>query len=253
MLSVRVIPSLLLSDRGLVKTVQFKNPIYVGDPKNVIKIFNDKEVDELIVIDIKASKKKDELDFNFLNEINREAFMPMAYGGGIKKLSDIEKIISLGYEKVIINSIALSDSNFITRAAALCGSQSVVVCMDIKKDIFGKYRVYNHLKRKFEKISTVDWALVIESKGAGEIVIYSVDNDGTFKGYDIELLKQITPKVNVPVVALGGAGSIMDFKKAINEGKASAISAGSMFVFRRPHKAVLISYPDKKVLSDIFD
>jgi cyclase len=252
LLKTRVIPSLLLHKGGLYKTVQFKDPKYVGDPINAIKIFNDKEVDELVVIDIDATKRGS-IDFALLNRINKEAFMPLGYGGGIKTLEDIKKILGLGYEKIVINSIVIENLDFISQAAAFCGSQSVVVCIDIKKDLFSGYSVYLYTDRKSWNTDPVQYAKKIEQAGAGEIILYSVDRDGTSTGYDIPIIKKVSQSVSIPVVALGGARNINDFALAVKEGHASAVSAGSMFVFIGPHKAVLITYPGKKELKVLLD
>jgi cyclase len=249
MLRTRVIPSLLLKNGGLVKTIRFKDPKYVGDPINAIKIFNDKEVDELVVIDIDASKKQVEPNYTMLDRINKEAFMPLGYGGGIRTMEQIRRILGLGYEKVIINSSALADTHFIESAAAICGSQSIVVCIDSKNDFFGNPKVYDHKTSKTTKYSLREYACLIESFGAGEIILYSVDRDGTYLGYDIKALHEVSSAVTIPVVALGGASKIEDFAEAVQEGGASAVAAGSMFVFYGPHRAVLITYPDKQQLS----
>jgi cyclase len=246
-LKTRVIPSLLLHKGGLYKTVKFKDPRYVGDPINAIKIFNDKEVDELVVLDIDATKRGD-IDFGLLNRLNKEAFMPLGYGGGIKSVDDIKRILNLGFEKVIINHHALAHPEFLTAAARACGSQSVVVCLDVKRDLAGKHRVFDHLARKPLKRDAVEHARAASELGAGEIIVYSVDRDGTYSGYDLEIVKRVSTAVPVPVVALGGARDVRDFSAAVAEGHASAVAAGSMFVFHGPHRAVLITYPDKIVL-----
>ncbi len=246
MLKNRVIPCLLLRNNGLVKTVKFKDPKYVGDPINAIKIFNEKEVDELIFLDIDASKNGKRPDFNKIQDIASECFMPLCYGGGVRSADDIEKILSLGVEKVSINSHALKDLKFIKEAAETFGSQSIVVAIDVKKDFLGKYRVYDHTKNKVMDVEPVEFAKEVAMIGAGEILINSVDRDGTMNGYDINLVKRVTNAVPVPVIALGGAGNIDDIKKVVKEGGASAASAGSMFVFHGKYRAVLITYPDWK-------
>jgi cyclase len=249
MLKTRVIPSLLLHNGGLYKTVKFKDPRYVGDPINAIKIFNDKEVDELVVLDIDATRRKS-IDFALLNRLNKEAFMPFGYGGGIQSVDDIKRILNLGYEKVIINHHALTHPEFITAAARACGSQSVVVCLDVKRDRGGRHRIFDHIARKTLKFDAVEYARTVSEFGAGEIIAYSVDRDGTYSGYDLEILKAVSNAVPVPVVALGGARHLQDFVAAVSEGHASAVAAGSMFVFHGPHRAVLITYPDKADLKN---
>ena len=252
MLKTRVIPSLLLKNGGLVKTVKFGSPKYVGDPINAIKIFNDKEVDELVILDIEASKNTKGIDFDLLTRINKEAFMPLGYGGGIKNIQDAKRIFNLGYEKIIINSAALYNPKLITEISNISGNQSTVVCIDVKKNIFGKYYVFDHVKNKLTDLNPFDYVKTIEKLGAGELIVYSVDQEGTFKGYDLNLIKGVSEIVNIPVVALGGANDVEDLAKAINIG-ASAVSAGSMFVFHGPHHAVLITYPDKKTLKNLFE
>lgn len=251
MLKTRVIPSLLIRDNGLVKTVKFDKSKYIGDPINAIKIFNDKEVDELVVLDIEASKRSSGINFNLLSRINKEAFMPLGYGGGIKSIEDVKRILGLGYEKIIINSSAINNPDIISEAANVCGSQSVVVCLDIKKSLFGNYLLYNYKRKKTFSIDPFEYIKKMEELGAGELIVYSVDRDGTFSGYDISLLKKVTSIVSIPVVALGGAGKFEDFVDAIKLGGASAVSAGSFFVFHGPHKAVLITYPDKQQLKEL--
>jgi imidazole glycerol-phosphate synthase subunit HisF len=251
MLKTRVIPCLLLKNNGLVKSVKFKNPTYVGDPINAVKIFNDKEVDELLFIDIEASKQKRGPNFDFIVKISREAFMPFGYGGGIRNLDDVKALMRLGVEKVSINSYNFENPDFITAAAEICGSSSVVAAIDVKKDLFGNYKVYNYVDGKNARLNPIEFAQMVEQKGAGEILLNSVDRDGTFTGYDIELIKKVTAAVNIPVVALGGAGCMDDFVKAVQEGHASAVAAGSFFVFYGPHRAVLITYPEKNELKNL--
>lgn len=252
MLKTRVIPSLLIKNRGLIKTVRFNDETYLGDPINAIKIYNDKEVDELVIFDILATKRKF-IDLSYISKINKEAFMPLAYGGGIRTIEDISKIIALGYEKIVLNSCALDNPDIIDQAASICGSQSVVICIDVKKDWLGKYRVYKHSSRKNTGKDVVQWAEEVEKRGAGEIILYNIDKEGTYSGYDINLISLVSSKVNIPVVALGGASCIDDLKRPVQEGGASAVAAGSIFVFHGPNRAVLITYPEKKVLKELFD
>jgi len=252
MLRTRVIPSLLIRNSGLIKTFRFKNAKYVGDPINAIKIFNDKEVDELVVLDVEATKRK-KINFEMLGQINKEAFIPLGYGGGIKTVDDVKKILQLGYEKVIINTAAIDNPKFVTECAKECGSQSVVCCIDSKRSVFGKYYAYDYRIKRPTNKRVLDLARQYESLGCGELLIYSVDNDGMYSGYDLKLIKEVTSNVQIPVVALGGAANIEDFKLAVNNGGASAVAAGSMFVFHGPHKAVLISYPSKQSLKYLFN
>lgn len=245
MLKPRVIPVLLLQNDGLVKTTKFKDPKYVGDPINAIKIFNDKEVDELVFLDIEASKGKRSIDYELISNIASECFMPLCYGGGIKDIESIRKILQLGVEKIAINSYAFENPDLIKEAALLFGTSTIVISIDVKKNIFGKYEIWTNGGTKKIKTGLNEAILNMEQLGAGEILINSIDKDGTMLGYDCKLIEQVSKLVSIPVVAAGGAGKILDFKNAINSG-ASAVAAGSMFVFHGKHKAVLITYPSRK-------
>jgi imidazole glycerol-phosphate synthase subunit HisF len=246
---IRVIPSLLIHKGGLIKSVQFKNYKYVGDPINAVKIFNEKEVDEIAVIDIDATRENRAPNFEAIAEIASEAFMPMAYGGGITTLDQIKKILFCGYEKVIVNKLLHTNINVITEAANSIGSQSVVASLDIKKTMFGGYKIYTDNGKNSINIKPEQFAKMVENAGAGEILINNIDADGTYKGFDVNIIQTIASVVNIPVIAMGGAGSVEDFAKAKNAG-ASAVAAGSMFIFQRPHQAVLISYPTQKELKE---
>ncbi len=248
MLRTRVIPCLLVEDGRLVKTVQFKKPAYIGDPINAIKIYNDKEVDELIVVDITATIENRPPNFELVSEIVDECFMPLCYGGGIRKLDDIKRLYSLGIEKVAINSYAAENPEFITHAAELFGSQSVVVSIDAKKNLFSKYIVHTLGGRKSTKMNVVDYAIKMELLGAGEILLNSIDRDGTWAGYDIDLIKSVSNAVSIPVIACGGAGKVEHFGKAVKEGGASAVAAGSMVVYQGKDLGVLINFPMPKEL-----
>jgi cyclase len=249
-LQTRVIPSLLIHKGGLVKSVQFKDYKYVGDPINAVKIFNEKEVDEIAVIDIDASKENKAPNIAKIAEIASEAFMPMAYGGGITTIEQIKEILYNGIEKVIINKAAHTTPHLITQAANLFGNQSIVVSIDVKKVFLKGYRVFIENGKKNTGLHPVEFAITAEKLGVGEILLNSIDKDGTFTGYDLALIQQVSKAVNIPVIAIGGASSVEDFAKAKQAG-ASAVSAGSMFVFQRPHKAVLISYPTRKEIKEI--
>lgn len=251
MLKTRVIPCLLLKGQGLVKTTKFKDPKYVGDPINAVKIFNDKEVDELVFLDITATPNKKEPNFKLIAEISSECFMPFGYGGGITNVDQINRLITLGVEKVILNSALHHTPSLIEAAAKLCGSQSIVVSIDVKRNLFGKPEVYTQCGQTKIKASPDEVAKLAESLGAGEIFINSIDRDGTLNGFDIDLIKRISSAVNVPVIACGGAGKVSDFVSAVKDGGASAVSAGSMFVFHGKHKAVLITYPSYNELESI--
>lgn len=252
MLGLRVIPALLLMKGGLVKTIKFKNPTYVGDPINAVKIFNDKEVDELLFIDIEATKEKRKPRFEIVSRISQEAFMPFCYGGGIRNLEDITKLLRLGVEKVSINAYAIENPDFIKEAAQTVGSQSVVASIDVKQDTFGRHWVFDYCNNLMTKLDPARFALLMEKYGAGEILLNSVDRDGTFSGYDIDIIKEVSSSVNIPVIALGGAGKIEDFVDAVRIGGASAVAAGSFFVFHGKHRAVLITYPTKDELKNAF-
>lgn len=247
---IRVIPTLLIQNSGLVKSVKFKHHRYVGDPINAVKIFNEKEIDEIIILDISATKENRPPDIKRIAEISAEAFMPLAYGGGITTIDQIKQLLFEGIEKVILNKSAFEKPTLITDAAKRFGSQSIVISIDVKKDWFGRKRVYSDCGSKNQNLTPVAFARKMENLGAGEIYLMSVDRDGTYQGYDLELLHEVSSAVSIPVVAAGGAGSVEDFQKAVKLGGASAVSAGSMFVFQRPHQAVLISYPNQKDLKE---
>ena len=246
-------PCLLVSNGRLVKTVRFRNPAYVGDPVNAIKIYNEKEVDELILLDITATVEGRKPDFSFLSEVADECFMPLAYGGGICDIDDISRIFSLGIEKVAINSYALENPSFVEKAAAVFGSQSILLSMDVKKNLFGKYRVYGRGGRNGTDHEPAAWAARMERIGAGEILLNSIDQDGTMEGYDTTLIRKVTEAVAVPVIACGGAGRIQDFKMAVEEGGASAVAAGSMVVYQGKNKGVLINFPSRDDLKNTLD
>lgn len=252
MLRYRVIPTLLLKNNGLVKTVKFKNPTYIGDPINAVKIFNEKEVDELILLDITATNDKREPNYFKIEEIISEAFMPIGYGGGINKLDQIEKLFKLGIEKVIINTAAYSKPNLIYKAAKIFGNQSIVVAIDVKKDFWGKYKLYSNASRQTQDILIEDYLKRIVDLGCGEVYLNNIDKDGTMTGYDLELIKKCSTLVEVPLIASGGAGKIEHFSEAIKAGT-SAVSAGAMFVFQGVHRAVLISYPNYKDLEKLLN
>jgi imidazole glycerol-phosphate synthase subunit HisF len=247
---VRIIPVLLMHKNGLVKSEQFSNYKYVGDPINAVKIFNEKEVDEIAVLDISATKEKRPPNIEHLREIASEAFMPLSYGGGITKIEQVNEILGNGAEKVIIGKAAFSNPELITEAAMRFGSQSIVVSIDVKKNWLGRYKIYLENATKVIADDLLSYTKKMEELGAGEILLNSIDKDGTFKGYDLELIEKVSSHVSIPVIASGGASYIDDFLKAIKVGKASAVAAGSFFVFQRPHKAVLISYPSNKELQE---
>ena len=248
----RVIPILFLKGQGLVKSVKFKDYRYIGDPINAVKIFNDLKADELVFLDIIASKEKRTISLDFVKNVGDEANMPFAVGGGIRTIEDIKKIINAGAEKVIINTFAIENPNFIRQASDVFGSSSIVVSIDVKKMLFGKKQVYVLGGSKSTGIEPIDFAKKMEEKGAGEIIINAIDHDGVMEGYDLELVRKISKAVTIPVVAAGGAGSLCDFGSAVNSSFASAVSAGSLFVYHGRRKAVLINYPTFEEISNIF-
>lgn len=250
MLKTRVIPCLLLRDRGLVKTVRFSDPTYLGDPINAVKIFNDKEVDELIFLDIKATLENREPPFKLISEIASECFMPLCYGGGIKSLKDIQSILNLGVEKVSVNSYAVENPHFVRESADLVGRQSIVVSLDVKKHLSGQYEIFTYGGKKLTGLNPVQFAIEMEEMGAGEILLNSIDRDGTMAGYDLELIKSVTKSVSIPVIACGGAGKLEDFTDAVKRGGASAVAAGSLFVFQGRLRGVLINFPSPKELQE---
>lgn len=253
MLKHRVIPCLLLSDGGLVKTRKFKNPVYVGDPINAIRIFNEKEVDELVLLDIRASLEKREPNYELLSEIASECFMPLAYGGGITSIGQIRTVLRLGIEKVILNTALIQDPNFVQEAVAIFGSQAITASIDVKSKLFGRYEVMTLAGTQATGLGPVDAAQMAAKLGVGEVLITSIEAEGSLEGYDIDLLTRVSQSVNVPVIASGGAGSLEDFRTAVHIGHASAVAAGSMFVFYGPHRAVLITYPQYQELCSIFN
>jgi imidazole glycerol-phosphate synthase subunit HisF len=248
----RVIPVLLLKNAGLVKTVRFKNSIYVGDPLNAVKIFNEKEVDELVFLDITATSEGKKPPIKLLAEVASECFMPLCYGGAIKSIAEIKEITAVGVEKISINSHAVEAPHFIREAADIFGSSTIVVSIDVKKNFFGKYEVYIHGGKKNTKLDPLKFAMEMNKLGAGELLLNSIDRDGIMNGFDIELIKKISKEVDIPVIACGGAGVLTDLAEAVKEGGASAVAAGSMFVFHGKHKAVLINYPSQRELKELF-
>jgi cyclase len=248
MLQTRVIPCLLLRDEALVKTVKFSKPGYIGDPVNTVRIFNELEVDELVFLDIFSSKDKQPINFKILREIADECFMPLAYGGGLRSLDDAKTIFKIGFEKLVINSYAYEDPSFITQVANYSGNQSVIGAIDVKKNFFGSYEIYSHSGTKKIKKNVVEWARELERLGAGELFINSIDNDGTWKGLDVQLIQQVSSAVDIPVIACGGASSVQDIGKAVKQGGASAVAVGSMVVYQGKDLGVLVNFPDKTEL-----
>lgn len=245
-MTTRLIPILLLTNNGLVKTLNFQSPRYVGDPINAVKIFNTKEVDELVFLDISKERHSDGPNYQQIKEIASEAFMPFGYGGGITTLQQAEKIFSIGVEKIIINSSFWANPRLVSSIAEKFGEQSVVVSIDVKKKMFGGYSVFSHSGNINVTLSPLEAALKAEEYGAGEIILNSIDKDGTLSGYDLDLIKSVATHLKIPLVASGGGSSIENFKEALNAG-ADALAAGAFFVFHGKHKAILITYPNVKL------
>jgi imidazole glycerol-phosphate synthase subunit HisF len=244
MLRPRIIPCLLVHDKGLVKTVNFKAPKYVGDPINAVRIFNEKESDELTVLDIDATVLQREPDYKMIEFLAAECRMPLCYGGGIKTADQAQRIFSLGVEKIAISSIALETPEIVSRIAERVGNQSIVVVLDVKKSFFGgKYEIYTHNGKKATGKEVVAFARKMQELGAGEIVINSIDQDGVMKGYDYDLIQKVREQISIPLTALGGAGSLDDIAKLVSQHGIIGASAGSLFVFKGIYKAVLINYP----------
>lgn len=242
----RVIPTILIENDHLVKTVKFSDSRYIGDPINAVRIFNDLEVDELCILDITASKHGRDPNYGLISNIASEAFMPLAYGGGISSMDQARKIFKAGYEKIVLNTALYKTPQFVKEVAEYAGRQSVVASIDVSKTLFGKYKCHSHsgtIKNKM--IDPVDQAKEAELLGAGEIFLNSVPLDGLMKGYDLTLIKQISGSIGIPVIACGGAGSIGDLKKALDAG-ADAVAAGSLFVYFGRNKAVLINSPTEE-------
>ena len=245
----RIIPVLLLQGNALVKSKGFKDFRYIGDPINAVKVFNDLKADELVFLDIEATKEKRTISTELVRQVGEEANMPFAVGGGIKNLDEIHNIIAKGAEKVIINTCAVENPKFIREASDNFGSSTIVVCIDVKKKFFSGNVVWSNSGSKSSKYSPKDFAKLMEENGAGEIIIQSINKDGTMSGYDLDLIKEISTTVTIPVVALGGAGNLEHMIEAYTQGFASALAAGSLFVFQGPNKGVLINYVENSDLS----
>ncbi len=248
MLKARIIPSLLLRGGGLYKTVKFANPKYVGDPINAVKIFNEKEVDELILLDITATPEKREPNYELIGDVASECFMPLSYGGAVTSIEQIRRLHRIGVEKICLNTAAFTDRALVKQSCDTFGSSSIIAAIDVKKTLLGRYEVWIDCGKTNTKEDPVRYAAALADLGVGEILVNSIDRDGTMSGYDIDLLKKITGSVNTPVIACGGAGSLEHMQRAIGEAHVSAAAAGSMFVFHGKHKAVLINYPDQSEL-----
>ncbi|PHR49832.1 MAG: imidazole glycerol phosphate synthase subunit HisF [Fluviicola sp.] len=246
MLRPRIIPVLLIQDQYLVKTTKFKNPNYIGDPINAVQIYNDLKADELVFLDIEATKEGRLIDLDFVRLVGEEANMPFSVGGGIRNISGIRNIISAGAERVVIGSYALENPDFVKQASEIFGVSTICVCIDVKKSLLKGQCVWSKNGKKSHKYTPVEFARLMEKNGAGEIIIQSIDRDGSMTGYDISLLKKVSETVTIPVIALGGAQDIEDLKKCFKEAYISGVAAGSLFVYYDSNKGVLINYPEEK-------
>lgn len=246
MLATRLMPCLLMSNGALVKTVRFKNPVYVGDPVNAVRIFNQKEVDELVLLDIEATTHHRGIDYETLEKVVSECFMPICYGGGVNTLEDMRRLFNLGVEKISLGAAAFENPDLIRQASAEFGNQAIVVTLDVKKGLLGGYSVRTHQGKKDTRSDPVEAAQDMEKLGAGEILLNSIDRDGTWSGFDLKLIREVTRAVGLPVIACGGAGSLQDVRSAVSEGGASAVAIGSMAVFQGKDLGVLIKFPTRK-------
>jgi len=254
MLYPRIIPCLLIQDKGLVKTTKFSSPKYVGDPINAVKIFNEKHADELMILNIDSTVKNVEPDYNMIKKIAMESRMPICYGGGIKTIEQAKKIFNLGIEKISISSSAIDNPGIIETFSNLFGSQSIVVTLDIRKNfLIRNYSIVTHNSKKKTNIKLFEFIKHVEELGAGELVINSVDKDGTMSGYDYDIIEQIRDNTSLPLTVLGGAGSFDDMGKLIKKHKIIGLGAGSLFVFKGRYKAVLINYPNKAEKNELIE
>lgn len=244
MVNQRIIPVLLLRNGGLYKGVKFKDFKYVGDVMNAVRVFNNKEVDELFLLDITATQDGRTIDTEFMQQVADECYCPFGVGGGIRSINDIKSVLRSGAEKVSINTASVSNPDLVKQASDIFGSQSIVASIDVKKNWYNKYLVYTHSGRKITNLGPVRWAKKMEEMGAGEILLNAIDRDGTGKGLDLDLIKIVTDAVSIPVIACGGAGAYTHIIDGIKVGGASAVAAGSLFVFHGPHRSVLINYPE---------
>ncbi len=252
MLRPRIIPCLLLSHNGLVKTIQFKKRIYVGDPINAINIFNTKEVDELLILDIDATTQATGPNMALIQDIASECFMPLSYGGGVSTIEQMETLYAAGVEKISLSSALFTQPQLLQQASRRFGASSVIATLDVKTNWRRQSLVYTHNGKKATGLSIQETAKRMEAEGAGELCINMILRDGMMQGYDLELIAAITAQLRIPVIACGGAGSLMQCRDVIRAG-ASAAAAGSLFVFHGKHKAVLIQYPSSEEIDSLFD
>ncbi|MXP15153.1 imidazole glycerol phosphate synthase subunit HisF [Altererythrobacter confluentis] len=252
MLRTRIIPALLLDNESLVKTRQFRKPGYVGDPCNTLRIFNELEVDEIAFLDITATRQGREPNFALLKDIATECFMPLAYGGGITSLDQAARIYGTGFEKVILNSYPHERPEIISEIAEVYGSQAVVASIDVGKSLFGRPTLMTHGGRKRQRPDPVSWAVEMQRRGAGEILLTSIEREGTWSGQDIALVKEVSEAVNIPVIAQGGTRSIGDMVETVKQGGASSVAVGSMVVYQKKDFGVLVNFPERSALEEAF-
>jgi len=243
MIRTRIIPVLLLRNESLVKTVRFNKFTYIGDPCNTVRIFNELEVDELLFLDINATREKKTPNLKVLTDIANECFMPLGYGGGIQNINQAKSVFDIGFEKISINSAAIYSPEIITKLANIYGSQAIICSIDVKRNLFGKYQVMAASGSKNSGIDPVAWAKEMESRGAGELLLTSIEREGTWQGFDSKLVKSVTEAVNIPVVAHGGAGNIKDVESVVENSGASAVALGSLLVFQKKGMGVLVNFP----------
>lgn len=253
MLQTRVIPALLLRDDALVKTVRFDKAGYIGDPVNTVRIFNELEVDELVFLDITATNENRTPNLRILREIADECFMPLGYGGGLNNFDIVQSIFGIGFEKVLLNSVLHTTPAFVTQVAEHYGNQAVVASIDVKKNFWGNYEVWSHAGKKNTKKNPVEWAAELEQLGAGEILLTSIDREGSWSGFDIQLTRKVVDAVNIPVITHGGCGQLSHIKEAVNDGHASAVAIGSMVVYQQKGMGVLVNFPNKNELDRILN
>lgn len=253
MLLTRIIPALLLQNEALVKSVKFQRPNYIGDPINTVRIFNELEVDELLFLDIMATNEKRKPNIKLLAEIANECFMPLGYGGGLNEFQNVKDIFSLGFEKVVLNSVCYEKPSFVTHVSEYYGSQAVVASVDVKKNLWGNYDVYSHSGKKKHKIGLLEWVAELEQLGAGELLLTSIDKEGTWSGFDLNLIHKVTETVSIPVIAHGGAGNVQHIGEVVKQAQASAVALGSMIVYQQKGMGVLVNFPDDADLNRVLE
>jgi cyclase len=253
MLRTRIIPTLLLRDESLVKTVGFRSFTYIGDPCNTVRIFNELEVDELLFLDIAATRDSKGPNLRVISDIANECFMPLGYGGGIRTLDHAKSIFDIGFEKVVLNTFAYESPKLIAEIAGQYGSQATMVAIDVKANFWGRSSVRTQAGRYDTHCDPVNWAKEVEDRGAGEILLTSIDREGSWSGFDIELVKAVADAVSIPVIAHGGAGCIQDISNVVKQGHASAVALGSMVVFQKQGMGVLVNFPDGAKLKEALE